>query len=142
MRTVVDTNVLVSGLLKPYGAPGEIVRLVASGALRVCHDARILAEYQEVLRRPKFGFRPSDIDALLDYIRSNGLAVSATPLPRRLRDPDDEIFLEVALAAAARHLITGNLSDYAGHPHQPVQVISPSRFITWYRTHAKEAADS
>lgn len=140
MRTVLDTNVLVSGLLKPYGAPGEIVRMVASGVLRVCHDARILAEYQEVLRRPKFGFRPSDVEALLDGIRSNGLAVSATPLPRRLSDPDDEMFLEVAVAAGARHLITGNLSDYAGHTHRPVQVISPSRFIAWYRTHAEEAA--
>jgi hypothetical protein len=52
------------------------------------------------------------------------------------------MFLEVALAAAVRHLITGNLSDYAGHTHRTVQVISPSRFITWYRTHAGEAADS
>jgi len=74
-------------------------------------DARILAEYEEVLRHPTFGFRPSDVDALLDGIRSNGLAVSATPLPHRLSDPDDEMFLEVALAATARHLITGNLSD-------------------------------
>ncbi|MDP3723690.1 MAG: putative toxin-antitoxin system toxin component, PIN family [Candidatus Omnitrophota bacterium] len=139
MRTVLDTNVLVSGLLKPYGAPGQIVRLVASGALRLCHDARVLAEYQEVLRRPKFGFRPSDVDALPDYIRSNGLAVSATPLSHRLRDPDDEMFLEVALAAAARHLITGNLSDYAGYVHRQVQVVSPSRFLTWYRAHAEEA---
>jgi len=140
MRTVVDTNVLVSGLLKPYGAPGEIVRMVASGVLRVCHDARILAEYREVLRRPKFGFRPSDVEALLDYIRSNGLAVSATPLLRRLSDRDDEMFLEVALAGAVRYLITGNLSDYEGDTTLPVHVISPTRFIAWYRTHAEEAA--
>ena len=141
MRTVLDTNVLVSGLLKPYGTPGEIVRMVASGVLRVFHDARILAEYQEVLRRPKFGCRPSDIDALLDGIRSNGLAVSATPLSRRLKDPDDEMFLEVALAGAVRHLITGNLSDYEGRTHQRVQIISPSRFIAWYRTRAEEATE-
>ncbi|MBI2884657.1 MAG: PIN domain-containing protein, partial [Candidatus Omnitrophica bacterium] len=113
-----------------------------SGALRVCHDARILAEYQEVLRRPKFEFRLSDVEALLDYIRRNGLAVSATPLPHRLSDPDDEMLLEVALAGAARHLITGNLSDYAGSTHRRVRVISPSRFVAWYRTHAEEAADS
>ena len=142
MKVVLDTNVLVSGILKPYGAPGEIVRMVSSGALRLCHDARVLAEYQDVLRRPKFGFRPSDVEALLEYIRVNGHAVLATPLTRRLSDPDDEMFLEVALAGAARHLITGNLSDYAGHVHRQVQVISPSRFLEWYRAHAEETTGS
>ena len=142
MKVVLDTNVLVSGLLKPYGAPGEIVRMVSSGALHLCHDARILAEYQEVLRRPKFGFRPSDIDALLDYVRLNGHAVSAIPLSQHLSDPDDEMFLEVALAGEARRLITGNLSDYAGHVHRQVQVISPSRFLEWYRTRTEETTGS
>ena len=142
MRVALDTNVLVSGLLKPYGAPGEIVRMVSSGALRLCHDARVLAEYQDVLRRPKFGFRPSDIEALLDYVRVTGHAVSATPLPRRLSDPDDEMFLEVALAGEVRHLITGNLSDYAGYVHREIQIISPARFLEWYRAHAEETTGS
>ena len=137
MRIVLDTNVLVSGLLKPYSVPGEIVRLASSGRLCVCYDARVLEEYQDVLRRPVFGFRSADVAALLDYLKVNGLSVAAAPLAQRLSDPDDEAFLEVALAAGARHLITGNLSDYAGHAHQPVHVISPSRFLAWYRTHAE-----
>ncbi len=56
MKIVLDTNVLVSGLLTPYGAAAEIVRLIASGVLSVCYDTRILLEYQEVLARPKFQF--------------------------------------------------------------------------------------
>ncbi|MBM3277488.1 MAG: PIN domain-containing protein [Candidatus Handelsmanbacteria bacterium] len=46
MRVVLDTNVLVSGLLSPYGPPVELVRLVAMGVLQVCYEARILAEYR------------------------------------------------------------------------------------------------
>ena len=56
MRIVLDTNVLVSGLLTPFGSSGEIVRMVFSGELILCIDARILSEYKEVLNRPKFKF--------------------------------------------------------------------------------------
>lgn len=133
MRVVVDTNVLVSGLLKPYGAPGEIVRMTSSGTLELCHDARVLAEYRDVLRRPKFGFRHSDVDAFLEQVQRGGHSVSAEPLPHRLRDPDDEMFLEVALAGGASCLVTGNLSDYPGHRYQQVALVSPSQFLERYR---------
>ncbi len=53
MRIVVDTNVLVSGLLNPYGSPGRILDLVLSGRIQVLYDDRILEEYQDVLARPQ-----------------------------------------------------------------------------------------
>ena len=133
MRVVLDTNVLVSGLLKPYGAPGGIVRMVSAGSLELCHDARILSEYRDVLRRSKFAFRPSDVDALLEHILTRGHAVSSEPLRRRLRDPNDEMFLEAALAGSADYLITGNLSDYVGHAQQRVPLVSPAEFLERYR---------
>jgi len=52
MKIVLDTNVLVSGLLQPFGPSGQIVRLVASGEVVLCHDPRILTEYGEVLHYP------------------------------------------------------------------------------------------
>ncbi len=48
MRFVIDTNVLVSGLLSPYGASAEIVRMLAAGAFDLLYDARIVSEYKEV----------------------------------------------------------------------------------------------
>lgn len=135
MRVVVDTNVLVSGLLKPYGPSAEIVRMTSSGTLQLCHDARVLAEYRDVLHRPKFGFRPPDVKVFLEQVEKGGYSVSAEPLPRRLPDPDDEMFLEVALAGGVSHLVTGNLSDYSGHGQQQVDIVSPSQFLEWYRTH-------
>jgi len=51
MDIVIDTNVLVAGLLSPFGACGEIVRMVSAGKLTLSFDARILSEYNEVLRR-------------------------------------------------------------------------------------------
>ncbi len=52
MRWVVDSNVLVSALLSPHGPPAQVLRLVLQRDLRLLHDARVLAEYDEVLARP------------------------------------------------------------------------------------------
>jgi len=50
MKIVLDTNVIVSGLLKRHGNPGDILALALAGAVRVCHNEPILAEYAEVLK--------------------------------------------------------------------------------------------
>ena len=101
MRVVIDTNVLVSGLLSPFGPPGVIAGLITAGRLCPCHDARILAEYNEVLRRSAFPFAEEEVAALMAQIQASGELVAAKPLPLRLPDPDDEPFLEVAAAAMA-----------------------------------------
>jgi putative PIN family toxin of toxin-antitoxin system len=54
MRIVLDTNVLVSGLLNPNGSPAKVVNLALSGALQICYNPEILLEYREVLTRPSF----------------------------------------------------------------------------------------
>jgi uncharacterized protein len=133
MKIVLDTNVLVSGLLNPHGPPGAIVRLVAAGDLRVCYDARILAEYREVLLRPAFPFRPDQVDAFLDQLRACGEPVAASPLPAalldRLPDRDDAMFLEVALAAGVECLVTGNVRHYPARARGDVAVVTPAGLV-------------
>lgn len=102
MRIVVETNVRVSGLLSPYGPPAEIVRLVVSGTVMLCVDARILIEYEQVLARPTFAFDPDDVDALRDFIEAEAVSVMPAPLEDRRPDPDDEPFLEMAIAGSCR----------------------------------------
>jgi putative PIN family toxin of toxin-antitoxin system len=133
MKIVLDTNILVSGLLQPFGPSGQIVRLVAVGELVLCHDSRILAEYREVLLRKKFSFDPERVEILLDEIRAGGIPVAARPLAIRLPDPDDEPFLEIALAGGAQCLVTGNIKHYPADARHGVEVISPRSFIELYR---------
>ena len=102
MKTVLDTNVLVSGLLTPFGPRGKIVQMVSADELILFIDARILSEYQEVLHRPKFKFNKDHINILLDFIKLYGQFVSSLPLKNRLPDLDDEPFLEVAVAGKVR----------------------------------------
>jgi putative PIN family toxin of toxin-antitoxin system len=138
MRIVLDTNVLVSGLLTPFGASAQIVRMVASGQLVICRDARILSEYEEVLRRPKFEFAETAVAALIDQIEGEGISFATAPLAKPLPDRDDEPFLEVAVAANVETpddpvpLITGNSKHFPQESRQGVQVVSPRFFVEHY----------
>lgn len=133
MRIVLDTNVLVAGLLSPFGPCGEIVRMVSSGELTLCFDARVLTEYREVLARPKFRFEPQGVAALLDQIEQAGETVAPSPLRHLLPDPDDEAFLAVAVSSGVEALVTGNLSHFPPAVREGVRVHAPSDFLEWYR---------
>lgn len=132
MRVVIDTNVLVSGLLSPYGSPGRIVNMMVSGELEVCYDARIITEYREVLFRPKFSFERGYVVSIIEYMEYFGVPVSAKPLSKRLRDPDDEPFLEVAIAGSAEALITGNSAHYSLHGKRVTRILTPRQFLNRY----------
>jgi len=132
MRVVIDTNVLVSGLLSPYGASAEIVRMVVAGSLDLLYDARIMSEYTDVLSRPKFLFKKSNVDILLGFIEHYGIPVAATPLSAHLPDPDDRPFLEVAISGKAECLITGNIVHYPIRSKHKMRVLTPRQFINRY----------
>jgi putative PIN family toxin of toxin-antitoxin system len=135
MNIVLDTNVLVAGLLSPFGPCGEIVRMISSGELTLSFDARIFMEYEEVLARPKFKFGKDQIAALLDHIEHRGLTVASSPLVEALPDRDAEPFLEVAIAAKAICLVTGNRMHFPAELCQEVPVLSPSEFLSFYKEH-------
>jgi putative PIN family toxin of toxin-antitoxin system len=137
MKIVLDTNVLVAGLLSPFGPCAEIVRMVSSGEVTLCFDALILTEYIEVLYRPKFGFDKEKVSALLDHIEHRGYAVASSPLRHSLPDPDEEPFLKVAIAGKAECLVTGNTSHFPVKLCQGRKVLSPSGFLTFYKTQQK-----
>jgi putative PIN family toxin of toxin-antitoxin system len=137
VKVVVDTNVLVAGLLSPFGPPGEVVRMIASGTLRLCFDARILTEYSEVLARPKFQFSSELTQAFLEQIKTEGLSVAGNPLSARLPDPTDEPFLEAAIAGDANCLITGNIKHFPSAKRQGAVVLSPSEFLDHFRKHTR-----
>lgn len=130
MRIVLDTNVLVSALLSPHGPPARIVSHLLSGASSLIFDERILHEYRAVLARPRFGFHADDVATLLKTLEAGGMPVVAAPLPLRLPDPDDLPFLEVAVAARADVLVTGNRRHFIPLEGQHDAVVeTPADFL-------------
>ncbi|MFC1535125.1 putative toxin-antitoxin system toxin component, PIN family [Thermodesulfobacteriota bacterium] len=133
MKIVLDTNVLVSGLLTPFGTSGEIVRMVSAGKLILLYDSRILLEYQEVLYRSKFQFDKGQVELLIDYIKKNGQVAPTSPLKNNLPDPDDVPFLEVAIGGESEYLVTGNKVHYPQKSREGIKILSPAEFINLYR---------
>jgi putative PIN family toxin of toxin-antitoxin system len=135
VRLVLDTNVLVSALLNPRGTPGRILDLVLSGAVVVLYDDRMLAEYRDVLSRPKLRIAPIEAAVLLDFIETEGVLCSAPPLSIDLPDPEDLPFIEVAAVAAASALVTGNARHFTlAIEILDVPILSPAEFLDFWRT--------
>ena len=137
MNIVLDTNVLVAGLLNPFGTCGEIVLMASSGKLILSFDARILLEYGEVLRRPKFKFEEEKVAALLDYVVCLGKTTAPSPLADSLPDSDDEPFLEVAISSQAACLVTGNKNHFPAERCQKIKIFSPKEFLMFYKKQKK-----
>jgi putative PIN family toxin of toxin-antitoxin system len=124
MIVVLDTNVIISGILKPYSKAAAILHLVADGTIRLAYDLRLLSEYRDVLSRSKFNFAKENVEAFLDQVEQEGLLTSAKPLKIHLSDPDDEPFLEAALSAGAEAMITGNKHHF---PKKQYEGVNPVR---------------
>jgi putative PIN family toxin of toxin-antitoxin system len=128
IRAVIDTNVLVSGMLSGDGPPGAILGLTLRGLIMPVFNGQILAEYDRVLHRPRFGFVIPEIRSIIDTIEGIGLETQEGAWPEALPDRDDEKFL-VAAAAGDAVLITGNLRDFPAPARRHVAVLSPRQFL-------------
>lgn len=135
MKIVLDTNVLVSALLSPYGPPARMLDLILLGQLVPLYDDRILHEYRQVLLRERFGFEPQAVEALLQYVELVGTKVVASPLAKHqaVPDPEDLMFLEVALVGQADALITGNVRHFPLAIRQGVRVVEPAAFLAHWQ---------
>ena len=129
MKAVIDTNVLISGLLNPNGTPGRIVDSLRTGQFVPVIDDRILDEYIRVLRRPYFEryFSKLDREHLVDYLTHNSEYIIATARCTDLPDPYDAPFLETALTASVP-LVTGNQKHFPPDKTQNCKVYSPAEF--------------
>lgn len=132
MRIVLDTNVLVSGLLSPRGSPAAVVDLVLTRDLCVLLDARILEEYAGVLLRPELRLVQARVDVVLEFLRHAAVHVDAEPLSLSVPDASDLPFLEVAVSGLADALVTGNLRHFPARFRHGVRVLGPTDFLRFW----------
>jgi len=121
---VIDTNVLVSGALTPGGVCDQLVQHAVAGHFVPAWDNSLLAEYRDVLSRPKFGLSRSAIRDLLSAFPQSGFRRGITT-GAHLPDPDDIPFVAVALATADRTIVTGNPKHFPPPAIKTVTILSP-----------------
>ena len=80
MRAVLDTNIVVSGLISPAGPCGQIIELAVSGDAEACVDERIQGEYEAVTRRPALRIPEPKAAEFLNAVRTLSYRITAPPL--------------------------------------------------------------
>ena len=129
MKIVLDTDVLVSGILSPNGPPAAVLRALLTERVTLCFDERIVSEYQDVLTRSKFAFDRELVGELIGFLEAAGSPTIAAPLAVILPDPWDQMFIEVADSSGADFLVTGNLKHFPKGALEGVRVVSPRAFL-------------
>ncbi len=115
---VIDTNVLVSAMLKGISIPSTVIQHVATGKIIPLLNGNILNEYIEVLTRAKFKFPIPKIDGVLNDIIHRAIFVDTdkfNALDEILPDPKDVVFYEVVMEARKdrdAYLVTGNQKHF------------------------------
>lgn len=125
---VIDTNVLVSALLKWDSVPGNVLQFTITGVVTPVLNEDILREYREVLLRKKFHFPEIVVDAILDNLAAQAVFINEEKLDVNLPDPKDVVFYEVVMEERKNQdafLVTGNLK------HFPVDrfIVTPRQFL-------------
>ena len=125
---VIDTNVLVSALLRFDSIPGTILTDCLTGKIIPLLSDAILSEYHEVLLRPKFQFSPEAVNTILTGIVQRGIFIDSLPTTQIFPDPKDVVFYEVGMQArryAPSYLVSGNLKHFPSVPF----ILSPREML-------------
>lgn len=126
---VLDTNVIVSGHLQPERAEAAVLQLWYARRLQLLVSGPILAEYAAVLRRPKFGFSPARVNAFLERVRQTAKRVTPAVTISVCPDPDDNCFLECAVAGSADAMVTGNKRHFPPRVFLGITILNASEFL-------------
>ena len=132
-KVVLDTNVVVSAHLKSGCLEAFVLELALASKLQLCVSPDVLAEYQEVLRRPRFRIDPKKVTQSLRLIKKRAKNVTPAVTLSVSPDPDDNRFLECAEAADADYLVTGNSRHFPAkyrntlvvNARQLIEIITP-----------------
>jgi putative PIN family toxin of toxin-antitoxin system len=132
-RVVMDTNILVAGLRSREGSSYRMLSLIDSGKFSLCISVPLILEYEAAAKRQSraTGLISADIDAIIDYICLVAEKHKVYYLWRPfLKDPKDDMVLELAVASNAEAIITYNKADFNGSEQFGIKAITPKELLT------------
>lgn len=133
MRVVFDTSVLVAAARSRRAASFALVNSIPSSSFQICLSVPLYLEWQDVLTRPEHlpsGRSAQDALAALRALAACAHLQDIYYLWRPfLGDPDDDMVLELAVAANCRYIVTHNPRDFAGALQLGVEIVLPGEFL-------------
>lgn len=136
MYAILDTSVLVAALRSQRGASFQILRAIRAGDIRIAVSVALVLEYESVLLRPGLitHFTEQELRRIVDglCLLADHQQVFFAWRPF-LSDPDDDLVLELAVAASATYIITHNTKDFHGSDSMGVSAITPATTLDLIR---------
>lgn len=129
---VIDTNVIVSAMLKRNSVPWIIVNKLFDGTIIPLANNEIIEEYEDVLSRKKFSFNKKDVSNFIKEFRKKAILLDRTKIDEQFVDLDDVVFYEIVITARKKsrnsYLITGNkkhfpIKSYIVTPNEMLEII-------------------
>jgi putative PIN family toxin of toxin-antitoxin system len=133
MNVVIDTNVLISALKSKQGASHKLIMALPKELFVPNVSVPLFLEYESVAKRQGLVSKLSsqEIDSILDYFLSKSSIRKIFFLWRPyLKDPKDDLVLEVAVESQSEYIITFNTKDFKGCDKFGITVVTPQEFIT------------
>lgn len=125
---VIDTNVLVSAMLKWQSVPGSVMEFVLDGFIIPVLNKEIVAEYRTVLARSKFRLDEEIITDIIDSLENVGFYVDAETIDIELPDSKDRVFYEVVMEKRKEeetYLVTENIKHFPDKPF----IVTPRQML-------------
>ena len=136
MRLVIDTNILISGLLVSGSLPAHLVALWREGRFDLLTSAAQIEELMRVSRYPKIRVRlaPALAGRLINDLRKVAITVANLPAVDACADPYDNFLLALAAAGAADFLVTGDKRDLLDLKlYQGTRILAVRDFLALHR---------
>lgn len=138
MKVVLDTNVLVAATRSRNGASFKLLSRLPDPRFQIALSVALYTEWQDVMSRPEHlppGMGPADAQGFLRYLVSIAHHQDVYYLWRPfLRDPDDDMVLECAVASGSPYLVTHNVRDFRKITELGVQPVTPAEFLALLRS--------
>jgi putative PIN family toxin of toxin-antitoxin system len=132
IQIVVDTNVFVTSLRSKKGASYKLLQLIKQGKFQLNLSVPLVVEYEAVAKRMigEITLDEKDIDAILDYVisKANHWQIYYFWRPQ-LKDPRDDMLLELAVTAGCKYIVTYNLDDFKAIEKFGMTAINPKQFL-------------
>jgi putative PIN family toxin of toxin-antitoxin system len=133
MRVVLDTNVLVSAIIRPQGVAAQVLRHLRLRHYELLASRTTFDELVTTIYRPrlqvKYGLTEEALRPVLKLIYLRSIILQPQIKITACRDPKDDIYLEVAIAGQADAIVTGDGDLLSLHPFRSIPIITPSEFL-------------
>lgn len=129
VRIVLDTNILVSGLLYP-GKPRKLIELAIDGSVEIVSSIEMIDELKKVLSREKFGLGRDEQTAMVDFIiRLSHITILKSRFKVVKNDPDDDIVVNTAYDGKATYVVSGDKAVLTVKQFNEIRIVNADRML-------------